>query len=278
MSNINEFKQETEILGVNINDEGLESLNEMLFQDFQKNLEEEGIELELEKEINEIKEETSKFDIEQAVYDYLNGQQESFDYIHNYYRPKLERLAYRKNDDELTQELSIVLYHAIQKFDILADVKFNTFFWACAQNHIGTQNIRKNAQKRSGAKKVEVTEINPETGEEEVITKVIKTKVVSLQSTLKNKDTETEVGNFIENNYTKNDFKKLNLELSLKQLADNQIISYKEMTAIKMIVEGATLHEIGQALGDITAPAVHVMLRRLGKKKHIGNYLRDILS
>lgn len=249
----------------------METLDSIMFEDFKKNLEENFDDLE------DIKEETSKFYIEQAVYDYLNGQEEAFDYIYNHYRPVLERLGRRRNDDELAQELSVVLFHAVQKFDILAGVKFNTFFWTCAQNHIGTQNIRKNAQKRSGTKKVEKVVYNPETGKEEVVTEVVKTKVVSLQSTLKNKDSETEIANFIENDKAKADYKETNLRLSLQQIADQGLINEKEMLAIKMICEGATLAEIGEKLGNITAPAVHVMLRRLGKKKIVGNYLREIL-
>lgn len=247
-------------------------IDEIMFEDFKRNLKEEEIEL---KEIPEVK---TKFDIENAVYDFLNGEDDAFDYIYGHYRPILDRLSYRKNDDELSQELSIVLYHAVQKFDILAGVKFNTFFWTCAQNHIGTQNIRKNAQKRSGAQKVEKIVINELTGEEEVVIEVIKTKVVSLQSTLKNKDSETEVGNFVESKFAKQDYRNSNLEMSFKQISDLGLINEKEMTAIKMVTQGATLAEIGQVLGNITAPAVHVMLRRLGKKKQIGNHLREILS
>lgn len=248
-----------------------DTLDQIMFDDFQKNL------LEEELDLDEVKEETSKFDIEQAVYDYLNGEEDAFDYIYAHYRPILNRLGNRKNDDELSQELGIVLYHAVQKFDILAGVKFNTFFWTCAQNHIGTQNIRKGAQKRSGAKKMEVTRVNPETGETETIVEVVKTKVVSMQSTLKNKDSETEIGNFVESKNASQDYKKSNLQLSLQKMYDEGLINKDEMLAIEMIVDGATLIEIGEKLGNITAPAVHVKLRRLGKKKQVGNYLRDLL-
>lgn len=255
--------------------EGLDSmatLDEIMFDEFQKNLEEEDV------DFDDAKEETSQFDIENSVYDFLNGEDMAFDYIYNHYRPVLERLAYRKQDDDLAQELSEVLWHAVRKFDILAGVKFNTFFWTCAQNHIGTQNIRKNAQKRSGAKKVEVIKINPDTGKEETVIEVIKTQVVSLQSTLKNKDSETEVGNFVESNYAKQDYKRANLDLCLEKMLEEGLINSEEMIAIRMTTEGATLSEIGMALGQITAPAVHVKLRRLGKKPQVGNQLREILS
>ncbi|AEO93559.1 gp300 [Bacillus phage G] len=275
MSELNKIDSELEVVKISGDlevNKSQETLDQVLFEDFQKNLKEEEI------EFDKAVEETSKLEVEQAVYDYLNGENGAFDFIHNHYRPILERLAYRKGDDELAQELSIVLYHAVLKYDILADVKFNTFFWTCARNHIGTQNIRKNAQKRSGAKKMEVTRVNPETGEEETVVEVVKTKVISLQSTVKNKDAETELGNFVESDYTKLDYKKLNLELSLNQIKEAGIINKKEMTAIRMVIEGATLIEIGEALGNITAPAVHVMLRRLGKKDRVINHLLDILK
>lgn len=265
---IDGFEIDANVVGVTKSNE---KLDQVMFEDFKRNLQEEI-------QLDQTKAAKSKVDIEQAVYDYLNGEEDAFDYIYSHYRPVLDRLGVRKQDDDLSQELSIVLYNAVQRFDILAGVKFNTFFWTCAQNHIGTQNIRRGAQKRSGAQKVETTVVNEETGETEVVIEVLKTKVVSLQSTLKNKDSETEVSNFVENNLAKLDYKKSNLDMSLAQISESGLINEKEMTAIKMVVQGATLAEIGQVLGNITAPAVHVMLRRLGKKKQVGNYLREILS
>ena len=91
------------------------------------------------------------------------------------YRPKLERLSYRKNDEDLVQELSIILLKAIDTYDKTAGAKFNTYFWKCARNHIGTLNIRKSAKKRTA-----------EFGE------------VSFQQSVSVKDSETEVGDFVE--------------------------------------------------------------------------------
>lgn len=250
----------------------LNTLDEIIFEDFKNNLESENLDL------NDVKAETGKAHLEQAVYDYLNGEESAFDYIHEHYRPVLERLAWRKNDEDIAQELSIVLYHAVQKFDVLAGVKFNTFFWTCAQNHIGTQNIRKNAQKRSGAKKISKTVINEITGEEEVVEEVVKTKVVSLQTTLKNKDSETEVSNFVESEFAKADYKKANLSIALDELLRAGLISQDEKIAIEMVSNDATLVEIGEKLGNITAPAVHVKLRRLGKRKAVAPLLREILT
>lgn len=264
--------KKSHVIAQDVNINNLDTLDSVIFEDFKANLESENLELE------DIKVETNKLYLEQAVYDYLNGEEEAFDYIHEHYRPVLERLAKRKNDEDIAQELSIVLYHAVQKFDILAGVKFNTFFWTCAQNHIGTQTIRKNAQKRSGAKKVSKTVLNEETGVEEIIEEIVKTKVVSLQSTLKNKDSETEIANFVESDFAKADYRKANLKIALEELLSSKMISEDEKIAIEMIGDNATLVEIGEKLGNITAPAVHVKLRRLGKRKAVAPILRDILT
>jgi RNA polymerase sigma factor (sigma-70 family) len=253
----------------------VETLEDIIFEDFKKMLEDDNF---LDEDFKEIREESAKQDLEQAVYDYHTGQEAAFDFIYEHYRPRLERLAYRRNDEDLAQELSEVLWTAVKRFKLSAGVKFNTFFWTCAQNHIGTQNIRRNAQKRSGAKKMMVNQINPETGEMEQVEEIIKTKVVSMQATIKSKDSETEVGNFIENQGAKNQYNDSNLNLALERLYELKVIKEKEKQALELIMRGDTLAEIGEKLGGITAPAVHVMLRRLGQRKNVGPYLKEILS
>lgn len=247
------------------------AIDEILFKDFQERLEEEDEDLFENDEV-------SNLSLEQAVYDYQKNKiTEAFDYIFEHYKPILDRLANRKNDEDLSQELSEVLWNAVQRFDALAGVKFNTFFWTCAQNHMGTQKIRRNAQKRSGAKKVEVTAINPETGLEETVIETIKTKVVSLQATLNSKDSETEIGSFVESTTFKNQYDESELDICLRQLHNAGLIKHKEMKAIQMIRDGATLAEIGQELDGVTAPAIHVMLRRLGHKNQVRKQLLEIL-
>lgn len=256
-------------------DLGVETIDNVLFKDFQKRLNEQ-VNFE-DEDIEEI-ELSERLTLENAVHDFQNGEKEAFDFIFGHYKPKLDRLAYRKNDDELAQELSIVLMHAIERFDATANVKFNTFFWTCAQNHMGTQKIRKNAQKRSGAKQIETTKINPETGLEETVVEIVKTKVVSLQATMNAKDSEVEVGAFIESTSFQNQYGDSELMICLKDLHESGQIKEKEMKAIMMIMDGSTLAEVGQELGGVTAPAIHVMLRRLGQRKGIQKQLLEILS
>lgn len=208
---------------------------------------------ELEEEIVEVDSEGQR-KLEKAVKEYQQGITESFDYIYDFYRPKLERLGYRKNDEDLVQELSIVLLKAIETYDKSCGAKFNTYFWKCARNHIGTLNIRKSAKKRTA-----------ENG------------VVSMQQSLSVKDSEAEIGDFIEDkdavvDYDDKIFRMFLDENVYKYLKDNEI------KAIEMLLLGYTLEEIGAALGGITAPAVHIKFRRLKDKKVVGKHLRQLLE
>lgn len=249
----------------------LESFDDIIFKDFEERLSKIP-------ELEDLDADDIKKNIEQAVLDYHSGIKEAFDYIYLHYEPILKRLAQRRNDDELAQELGIVLYNAVEKFNLSAGVKFNTFFWTCAQNHIGTQKIRRNAQKRSGSKKITNMVMNEETGELEEVVEIVKTKVVSLQSTVNSKDSEVEMGSFVESTTFKNQYQESDLNICLQQLAQSNLLKEKELEAIRLIISGEKLADIGQKLGGITAPAVHVMLRRLGEKKNVRNILKEMLT
>lgn len=198
--------------------------------------------------------------LEDAVQDYQDfekgkgGTQDAFDFIYDHYKPKLERLAWRKNDEDLAQELSIVLLRAIQTFDINGGAKFNTYYWKCARNHIGTLNIRKNAKKRTA-----------EYG------------VISMQQSFNTKDSEVEFGTFVEDK----DAETVYEQKMFRMILESNVYPYlkkNEVTAVKMLLDGYTLEEIGFALGGITAPAVHVKFKRLAVKKHVGKQLRYLFS
>ena len=51
-----------------------------------------------------------------------------------------------------------------------------------------------------------------------------------------------------------------------------------EIIACEMIQDGYGLEFIGERLGGISAPAVHVKLRRLANKKIIGKKLRSLYN
>lgn len=262
-------------------------LDQLIFEDFKQRL---GGGTELNIEEADFENESDEISLEQAVQDYKNGIQEAFDYIFSIYKPRLERLGKRMNDDELAQDLSIVLFKAALAFSEKGGAKFNTFFWKCAQNHIGTQKIRKAAQKRGGNKKanselLKALKAKEKSGlgltleEQHELTRLEEesrpTKTVSLQSTFDTKDSSVEIGSFIEDSNLKNQYKTSVLMTDLESLS--KTLKPNEYKAIQMIIDGYTLEEIGKELKGITAPAVHVMLRRLGQKKNIIPRLREIL-
>jgi RNA polymerase sigma factor (sigma-70 family) len=195
----------------------------------------------------------SDIKLEQAVKDYRNGCEEAFNYIFKYYKPKLERLAYRKNDDELSQELLIVLHKAVNTYDNSMRAKFNTYFWKCAQNHMGVLKIKRNAKKRTA-----------------------KYGEVSMNKKFDTGDGKIGYERFISDDTIKLDYKKA----TFYSILEEKIYPYlkeSEKETINLYLEGLTLEEIGEELG-ITAPAVHVKLRRMADKKRIGKFLKSLFE
>jgi RNA polymerase sigma factor (sigma-70 family) len=184
-------------------------------------------------------------------------QDEAFEEVFKHYKPILVRLGSRRNDEDLTAELNAVLIKAMETFDNTCGAKFNTYFWKCARNHMGTLSIRKNAKKRTA-----------EHG------------IVSIQQTMvakSSKDSEVELVNFIEDesliaNYEERIFRLTLSEKIYPYLKDDEI------TAIEMLLDGYTLEEIGHQLDNITAPAVHIKLKRLADKKTVGKQLKQIFE
>lgn len=228
------------------------SLEEIIYDDFEDKLSNEDALEDEEDEVvlNNIDLSGLPITLEDAVADFQSGEKEAFEYIYNHYKPKLERLSYRQNDEDLVQELSIVLMRAVETFNNGCGAKFNTYFWKCARNHMGTLNIRKSAKKRTA-----------EFG------------TVSMQQSFNTKDSDVELGAFIEDKNGELNYEKRNFHMVLEE----NIYPYlkeSEVKAIKMLLDGYTLEEIGEALGGITAPAIHVKFRRLAEKKIVGKQLR----
>jgi RNA polymerase sigma factor (sigma-70 family) len=240
--------------------EELKSFDELVYEDFEKKLNNYNDDMddinntedeEIKKIISSINLAALPVPLEQAVQDYQDGERDAFDYIFNHYKPKLERLGYRMHDDDLAQELSIILLKATETFDITCGAKFNTYYWKCARNHMGTLNLRKNAKKRT-----------PEHG------------IVSLQQSFSSNDSDVQLEAFVEDKADEeNNIEKRMFHLVL----ENEVYPYlkdDEILAIKMLLQKYTLEQIGKALGNITAPAVHVKFRRLKDKKHVGKHLK----
>lgn len=227
----------------------MKSIDEILFDDFERKLEEEeDVNLEdLEQLSNE------EVSLERAVQDYQSGYYEAFDYLYNYYKPIFDRVSYRHNDEDLSQELSVVLYRAALTYDITAgEAKFNTYYWKCARNHMGTLRIRKNAKKRTA-----------EYG------------IVSIQQSFNTKDSDVELEAFIEDPDCDKTYNHKIFQVILEEKV-YPFLKEDEIIAVKMLMQGFTLEEIGKKLGGITAPAVHVKFRRLANKKNVGKQLQEL--
>jgi len=227
----------------------MKSIDEILFEDFERKLAEDENILDIEPELPLS---DTNITLEQAVQDYQSGTYEAFDFLFNYYKPIFDRVGYRHNDEDLAQELSVVLYRAALTFDIAGGAKFNTYYWKCARNHMGTLRIRKNAKKRTA-----------EHG------------IVSIQQSFNTKDSEVEIGAFIEDPDCDKSYNNRIFQLVLEEKV-YPFLKDDEIKAVKMIMNGFTLEEIGKQLGGITAPAVHVKFRRLANKKNVGKQLQEL--
>lgn len=235
----------------------VKSIDEMIFEDFEKNFDLEGLEndndmQELIKTENEIL--NKNIPLEEAVKDFQNNIPEAFDHIYEHYKPKFERLARRQNNEELVSELSIALLKAVDTFQDNKGAKFNTYFWTCARNLLGALKTYNKAKKRTA-----------ENG------------IISIQQCYSNEKSEVQLEAFLEDEQNS----KFQDRSIFKLLLESEIYPYlkdDERIACEMIQRGYTLEEIGEKLGGITAPAVHVKFRRLASKKNVGKKLRNMYS
>lgn len=243
-----EILDDNDFDGTDEDTDTMKSIDGILFDDFERKLAEDESIIDIEPELPS----DAKITLEQAVQDYQVGTYEAFDYLFNYYKPIFDRVGYRHNDEDLAQELSVVLYRAALTFDINGGAKFNTYYWKCARNHMGTLRIRKNAKKRTA-----------EHG------------IVSIQQSFNTKDSDVEIGAFIEDPDCDKTYNNKIFQLVLEEKV-YPFLKNDEVKAMKMIMNGFTLEDIGRELGGITAPAVHVKFRRLANKKNVGKQLQEL--
>ena len=83
--------------------------------------------------------------------------------------------------------------------------------------------------------------------------------------------------NFIEDKHSNYEFDNVLFNTFLEKNIF-PILSKSELKTIQMILKGYTLEEIGEELGGLTAPAIHVKLRRLAKKPVIGKQLKELCN
>lgn len=192
--------------------------------------------------------------IEYKILQYQQGKESMFDEIFNKYKSKLERVSNRKGNKELFGELIEVLWIAVKTFKVEYGVKFNTYYWKCANNHLGILNIRKNAKKRQSDN-----------------------NTISLSKTVSNSDNETNMESFIEDKNSNVEFNNILFNTFLEKNIFPKL-NESEVKTINMLLEGYTLEEIGEELGGLTAPAIHVKLRRLANKPVVGKQLKELCN
>ena len=159
------------------------------------------------------------------------------------------------NNEDITQELSIALLKAVRTFKTGMPAKFNTYFWKIARNHIGTMNIKNNAKKRTA-----------DGG------------VVSIHSVINVDGSEIEFGDMIEDETFGQQFE----DATLRAFLHNTIFPHMkdlDKQALQLYLKGYTLEEIGNRLGGMSAPAIHVKIKQLKSReiiyKAICKYFED---
>ena len=181
--------------------------------------------------------------IEEAVVDYRLGFQPAFNYIYRFFEPKMRYMAKdksRNNDviyDDLMSDLIFQLMECVNKYNS-GKVKFNTFFWRCAQNVVGMYFTKKNAKKRSS-----------EFGEISINTMI---------------DEDTDVDNFVCDERSEQLFEKSNIKCVLEKTI-MPILNEQEATALRLSVDGYDMNEISKIMG-LTRSAVYTRTKNAKDK------------
>lgn len=181
--------------------------------------------------------------IEEAVVDYRLGFQPAFNYIYRFFEPKMRYMAKdksRNNDviyDDLMSDLIFQLMECVNKYNS-GKVKFNTFFWRCAQNVVGMYFTKKNAKKRSS-----------EFGEISINTMI---------------DEDTDVDNFVCDERSEQLFEKSNIKCVWEKTI-MPILNEQEATALRLSVDGYDMNEISKIMG-LTRSAVYTRTKNAKDK------------
>ena len=177
--------------------------------------------------------------LEEAVSDYQYGCQEAFNYLFRYYKSKLEYNVNRYHDEDVFQELSMILHRCAKRYRAGGSSKFNTFFWTCAQNHLGAYTDAKKTYKRR---------CNEE--------------AVSLDAPLDDEGENT-IGSGLVDEAAAGEFDSVTLKDAL-ECTVYPVISKEDRYIINLIAEGEAMTSIGRRLG-VSTMAIYNRLRRLSQ-------------
>lgn len=193
---------------------------------------------------------TNKVPIDSKVIQYQqNANDDLFNEIYKIYLPKFKYVAFKMHNEDIEQELAIALMNAIKSFKSELNVKFNTYFWTCAKNHLGILYTRAWAKKRAN-----------------------NNFLVSLQQQILQDDTnDIELMDTIEDPLAEVDFSNANFNAFL----ENTLYPHLQATdrfIISKYVQGYTHEEISKLLHTTTSH-IHVCFRKLSTQPKIRKLL-----
>lgn len=194
---------------------------------------------------------TNKALIDSKVIQYQqNANDDLFNEIYKIYLPKFKYVAFKMHNEDIEQELAIALMNAIKSFKSELNVKFNTYFWTCAKNHLGILYTRAWAKKRAN-----------------------NNFLVSLQQQILQDDNnnDTELIDMIEDPLAVVDFSNANFNAFL----ENTLYPHLQATdqfIISKYVQGYTHEEISKLLNTTTSH-IHVCFRKLSTQPKIRKLL-----
>lgn len=188
--------------------------------------------------------------LEEAVADYQCGCSEAFDYLYRYYSSKFDYNAVRYGDEDVKQELGIVLYRCSMKYRSGGSSSFNTFFWTCAQNHIGMYLNKKRSKKRC-----------------------CEHGVISLNLTAY-KDSSDELTDMVADTAAVESFD----DMLINQVMETRIYTQlgpKDEFIVRQLAAGVPVSAISKKLG-ITSPGVYVRLKKMKQRPEVSERLDEL--
>ena len=184
-------------------------------------------------------------------------QNDIFDRVYSQYKSKFNHIAFKMNNEDISQELAIALIKALRTFKLENKVKFNTYFWKVAQNHLGVLKCYKQANKRIPANSVLYLDQPVFTDNNN------NSDAVSLSDIIEDSNIDTK-------------FEDLNLEIFLEKEIFNKL-SDTHVQIIKMYLRGYTMTEISRSL-NMTVSMLQNRVRNIRANKAVCNKLIDYLG
>ena len=193
--------------------------------------------------------------VEEAVCDFRSGCQEAFDYVFKFFRPKMEFMAYDKckNSDadaeDVIGEIFMQFIKCMRTYKF-GPIKFNTFFWRCAQNTVGMFFTKKSAKKRNdGTIKLSLHNSLDEEGKSDMIEMIV------------DKSSEEDMHMVL-----------------IKKMLQDMIFPYiedKDRKMLSLYAQGYDITEISRRL-RLTKSGIYLRLRNLRENTNVQPHLHTL--